>query len=37
MGGFQALKEAAFSLFGIDSVGFRLQRLDKITGQRLDV
>ena len=37
-GGFQALKEAASSLFGIDSADFRMQCLDMIiiVDQRLD-
>ena len=35
-GGSQALTEAAFSLSGIDSDGFRSRCLDVTTGHRLD-
>ena len=35
-GGFQALKETAFSLFGIDSDDFRSRCLDEITACQLD-
>jgi hypothetical protein len=35
-GGFQALKEAAYSLFGIDSADFCAQCMFEVTCRRLD-